>query len=52
MQAAYDKWLKAKYAAKKRHQELNAKRRKLKESVFLNKVALLHDVDFFAQPWR
>ncbi len=30
-QAAYDKWLKAKFVAKKRHDELNAKRRKLKE---------------------
>lgn len=31
-QAAYDKWLKAKHAAKKRHEELSAKRKKLKES--------------------
>ena len=33
VQAAYDKWLKAKHAAKKRHEELNAKRKKLKESM-------------------
>ena len=32
-QAAYDKWLKAKHAAKKRHEELSAKRKKLKESM-------------------
>lgn len=31
--ASYDKWLKAKHAAKKRHEELNVKRRKLKESL-------------------
>lgn len=31
--AAYDKWLKAKFAAKKRHEDLNVKRRKLKESL-------------------
>ena len=31
--AAYDKWLRAKDAAKRRHTELNAKRRKLKEEL-------------------
>jgi len=33
LQAAYDKWLRAKHAAKKRHEELSAKRKKLKESL-------------------
>jgi len=33
LQAAYDKWLRAKHAAKKRHEELSAKRKKLKESM-------------------
>ena len=32
-QAAYDKWLKAKHAAKRRHEELSEKRKKLKESM-------------------
>lgn len=31
--AAYDKWLKARHAAKLRHQELSAKRKKLKEDL-------------------
>ncbi len=31
--AAYDKWLKARHAAKRRHQELSAKRRKMKEAL-------------------
>ena len=35
LQASYDKWLKAKHAAKKRHEELNVKRRKLKECMFI-----------------
>lgn len=36
LQAAYDKWLRAKHAAKKRHEELNAKRRKLKECKYFS----------------
>ena len=32
VQAAYDKWLKANHAARRRHNELDIKRRKLKES--------------------
>lgn len=31
--SAYDKWLSAKQAAKRRHEELNSKRKKLKESL-------------------
>lgn len=31
--ASYDRWLKAKQAAQRRHEELNVKRRKLKEQL-------------------
>ena len=31
--ASYDRWLKAKQVAQRRHEELNAKRRKLKEQL-------------------
>ena len=38
-QAAYDKWLRAKHAAKKRHEELSIKRKKLKESTAQSQIA-------------
>ena len=40
LQAAYDQWLRAKHRAKVRHEELNAKRRKLKES----KLRLMYNI--------
>ena len=40
--AAYDKWLKAKHAAKRRHDELNVKRRKLKETLEMREVQSYH----------